>query len=82
MDLQFVERVRLAQYRTHMANERTLLAYWRTALAFLAAGLFLVRFIPSKSLALFAIILMLLGVWLFVYGIMQYYKHREKINEL
>jgi len=80
MEEKDIEKDYLAQDRTHLANERTLLAYWRTALTFLALGAFLIKFFPSAHSAIIALIPMLLGVILFIYGIARYLKYKEKIK--
>ena len=80
MKEQYTRRDYLAQDRTHLANERTLLAYWRTALAFLVLGAFLIKFVPSIYFIILALISILFGIALFIYGTARHIKYKEKIN--
>ena len=77
----YTRRDYLAQYRTYLANERTFLAYLRTALAFLISGAFLIKFSPSIHLTVLALVLVLFGILLFVYGITTCLKSKMKINQ-
>ncbi|MDP2909044.1 MAG: DUF202 domain-containing protein [Nanoarchaeota archaeon] len=82
MKEKYTRRDYLAQDRTHLANERTLLAYWRTGLAFLVLGAFLIKFLPLNSIPsiTLALISILFGVVLFIYGTVRHLKYKEKIN--
>ncbi len=80
MKEKYTRRDYLAQDRTHLANERTLLAYWRTALAFLVLGAFLIKFLPSIRYITLALVSILFGVVLFIYGTVRHLKYKEKIN--
>jgi putative membrane protein len=81
MEEKYTRRDYLAQDRTYLANERTLLSYWRTAMAFLIFGTFLIKFIPSNYTTAFALFLILFGATIFVYGIIWYFKYKEKISK-
>jgi len=80
MKEKYIRRDYLSQDRTHLANERTLLAYWRTALAFLVLGAFVIKFLPSTPFIILALISVLIGVVLFIYGTARYIKYKDKIN--
>ena len=80
MKEQYTRRDYLAQDRTHLANERTLLAYWRTALAFLVLGAFLIKFVPSIYYMSLALVSILFGIVLFIYGSVSYLKYKKRIN--
>jgi len=71
----------LARDRTHLANERTLLAYWRTALAFLILGPFIIKFFPSTESTILAIISIIFGIGLFIYGTIRFHKYKEHIHK-
>lgn len=81
MKEQYTRRDYLAQDRTHLANERTLLAYWRTALAFLVLGAFLIKFVPLLLFMRLAIISIVFGIILFIYGSMRYLRYKKKISQ-
>ena len=76
----YTRRDYLAQDRTYLANERTLLAYWRTSLAFFVLGAFLIKFLPSISFIIIAIISIIFGIGLFVYGTKRFLHYKEKIE--
>lgn len=81
MEEPYIRKDYLAQDRTHLANERTLLSFWRTGLAFLIAGAIMEKFAPSTIYTILAIDSMLLGIFLFVYGIIRYKDYKKKINK-
>ncbi|MFA5025769.1 MAG: DUF202 domain-containing protein [Candidatus Shapirobacteria bacterium] len=70
----------LALGRTHLANERTLLSYWRTALTFLVLGAYLIRQEPATEFLLPAIITIIFGLVLFVFGTVKFYQFKRVIN--
>ena len=78
---EYIRRDYLAQDRTHLANERTLLSFWRTGLAFLIAGAVLIKFSPSVIYDILALNSILLGTFLFGYGVIRYKNYKEKINK-
>lgn len=72
--------------RTHLANERTFLAWLRTGLSLLAVGIAAARFLP---LALvpgvpyvtdFAILLVVCGTALVIYGAARYVRAHDDID--
>ncbi|MEK6827953.1 MAG: DUF202 domain-containing protein [Nanoarchaeota archaeon] len=76
----YTRRDYLAQDRTHLANERTLLAYLRTSLAFLVLGAFLIKFLPSHFYITVAVISIIFGAGLIIYGTKKFFKYKEHIN--
>ncbi len=74
-------RDKLARERTHFANERTLLAYWRTALAFFVLGAFLIKFLPQKYSMVIAVLSIVFGAGLFVYGTKKFLDYKRRINK-
>lgn len=81
MEKKLILRDYLAGDRTHLANERTLLAYWRTALAFAILGPIMIKFFPSTNSLILAIIFMIFGIGLFIFGISRFYKVKKHINK-
>ena len=77
----YTRRDYLAQDRTHLANERTLLAYLRTSLAFLALGAFLIKFLPTPLYIAIAVISIIFGTLLIVYGTKKFLNYKEHINK-
>lgn len=80
MDKKHSNKNFLALGRTHLANERTLLSYWRTALTFLVLGAYLIRQEPVAEFLLPAIIAILFGVVLFIFGTVKFYQFKKVIN--
>lgn len=74
-------RDHLARDRTHLANERTLLAYWRTALAFIIIGPLIIKFFPSTDSLILAIISIIFGFGLFIYGTIRFHKYKKHIHK-
>ena len=72
----------LSIIRTHLANERTALAYIRTSLAFLAAGVGLIHFFPSFPLLLVGWLIVGIGSFFLVFGILRSVFVRRRINKL
>lgn len=80
MDKKHSNKNFLAVGRTHLANERTLLSYWRTALTFLVMGAYLIRQTPVEQFMLPAIIAILFGAILFIFGTVKFYQFKKVIN--
>ena len=76
----WIRRDYLAQDRTHLANERTLLAYLRTSLAFFALGAFLIKFLPTPLYVTAAVLSIIVGICLVVYGTKRFLKYKKHIN--
>ena len=76
----WIRRDYLARDRTHLANERTLLAYLRTSLAFLALGAFLIKFLPTPFYIGVAIVSIIFGTGLIVYGTKKFLKYKKHID--
>jgi len=72
--------------RTHLANERTFLAWLRTGLSLLAVGIGAARFLPIALVpglpyvTVFAVMLVLSGTALVLYGGMRYVRAHRDIN--
>ncbi len=81
MEEKYTRRDYLAMDRTHLANERTLMAYIRTTLAFLALAAFVIKFLPSTLFTSLALISMLFGAGLAVYGVINYLKYKNRISK-
>ena len=69
----------LAIDRTVLANERTLLSYLRTALALVAAGVSIIKFLPTAGMNVFAWILVASGIAFFVVGLWKYFRMHHMI---
>lgn len=62
-----------------MANERTLMAYYRGAIAMLGVSAFVFKFYSSWLFAALAIVFLVIGVGMAVYGTLRYYRFKKKI---
>src|SRR4051812_567014 len=73
--------------RTHLANERTFLAWLRTGLSLLAVGIAAARFLPLALVpgipyvTAFAVLLVLSGTALVLYGGVRYVRAHEEIDK-
>ena len=76
----WIRRDYLAQDRTHLANERTLLAYLRTSLGFFALAAFLIKVVPTPLYINIAIVSIIIGLWLIVFGTKRFLKYKKHIN--
>jgi putative membrane protein len=74
-------RERLALQRTVLANQSTFLAFLRTAMYFLIAGLSLKNVLKVENSALIEVALFTLSFLIFVFGIVNYFKHKKSILE-
>ncbi len=74
-------RERLALQRTVLANQSTFLAFLRTAMYFLIAGLSLKNVLKVQNSALIEVVLFTLSFLIFVFGIVNYFKHKKSILE-
>jgi putative membrane protein len=77
----YCRRDQLAICRTHLANKRTLLSYWRTSLAFLILGAYLTRQTPIDKFLVPAIMALLFGAILFIFGTVKFYQFKQIINK-
>ncbi len=72
--------------RTHLANERTFLAWLRTGLSLLAVGLAAARFLPLALVpgfpyvTMFAVLLVICGTALVIYGAVRYVQAHDDID--
>ena len=72
--------------RTHLANERTFLAWLRTGLSLMAVGLAAARFLPVDLVPgipyvrSFAILLVLFGTVMVLYGANRYTRANQQIE--
>jgi putative membrane protein len=71
----------LALQRTVLANQSTFLAFLRTAMYFLIAGLSLKNVLKVENSALIEVALFTLSFLIFVFGIVNYFKHKKSILE-
>ena len=73
--------------RTHLANERTFLAWLRTGLSLLAVGIAAARFLPLALVpglpyvTVFAVLLVLSGTALVLYGGVRYVRAHRDIDQ-
>ncbi len=74
-------RDHLAAQRTVLANERTFLAYIRTALTLLVAGVSFIRFFGSGVIQVLGWMLLPLGVFTLVKGVISFKKMARRIEE-
>lgn len=74
-------RDRLAENRTDLANERTLLAYVRTALTLFVAGVTFIRFFGYAVTTVMGWILIPLGIFTLVKGILSHRKMNRQIRK-
>lgn len=72
----------LARIRTIMANERTLLSYYRSALASIGLAAFIYKFFPSVTAAIFAILAVVFGIGIAVYGTLRFITVRDRLDRL
>jgi putative membrane protein len=74
-------RENLALQRTVLANQTTLLSFLRTSLYFMIAALSLTNLLKIENALIFEIILFTISLLIFVFGIINFFLHRKKINE-
>lgn len=74
-------RDRLAENRTALANERTFLAYVRTALTLFVAGVTFIRFFGYALTEIIGWILIPLGIFTMIKGIISFKRMRRRIKE-
>ena len=74
-------RERLALQRTVLANQSTFLAFLRTAMYFLIAGLSLRNLLKVDNSFLIEIVLFIISSLIFVFGTVNYFKHKKSIAE-
>ncbi|WP_337043720.1 DUF202 domain-containing protein [Emticicia sp. 17c] len=72
-------RERLAIQRTILANQSTFLAFLRTSMYFLIAGLSIENLL--KTDIRYQYVFFGFALVLFVYGVINYFIHRKKINQ-
>ena len=74
-------RDHLAAQRTILANERTFLSYIRTALTLLVAGVSFIKFFGSVVIQVLGWILIPLGLFTLVKGIISFRKMARRLEE-
>jgi len=74
-------RDHLAAKRTILANERTFLSYIRTALTLLVAGVSFIKFFGSAVIQALGWILIPLGVFTLVKGVISFRRMARRIEE-
>jgi len=74
-------REKLALQRTLLANQATLLAFLRSSMYFLIAGLSVRNVLLIENGLMIEIILFSGSFILFVYGFINYFRHKRKISE-
>ncbi len=70
---------KLAIERTELANERTFLAFFRSFVVMLSSGLAIVKLKILQNIYILGIILMIIAVFLLIYGIRHYFKVKKRI---
>jgi len=70
---------KLAIDRTKLANERTFLAFFRSFVVMLSSGLAIVKLEFLENIFLIGIALIIIGLFLFIYGIVHYFKVNKRI---
>ncbi|MCF6185270.1 MAG: DUF202 domain-containing protein [Bacteroidales bacterium] len=70
---------KLAIDRTKLANERTFLAFFRSFVVMLSSGLAIIKLQALKNIYILGIILMIIALLLFSYGIFHYFKVKKRI---
>jgi putative membrane protein len=74
-------RERLALQRTILANQSTFLSFLRTSLYFLIAGLSIRNLLQVKNGYSIEIILFGLSLFILIFGVTNYLKHKKSIRE-
>ncbi len=74
-------REKLALQRTTLANQSTFLAFLRTSMYFLIAGLSLRNLLKIENSLLIEIALFVTSFIIFVFGTVNYFKHKKSIAE-
>lgn len=74
-------REKLALQRTTLANQSTFLAFLRTSMYFLIAGLSLRSLLKIENGLLIEIALFITSFIIFVFGTVNYFKHKKSISE-
>lgn len=74
-------REKLALQRTILANQSTFLAFLRTSMYFLIAGLSLRNLLKIENSLLIEIVLFIASFFIFIYGTINYFKHKKSILE-
>lgn len=70
----------LALERTRLANERTLLTYGRTSLYLIVGGVALLKVEQFENTKALGIIILVLSLLLFLFGVYRYIRLRKKIK--
>jgi uncharacterized membrane protein YidH (DUF202 family) len=68
-----------ARIRTQLANERTLMSYYRASLAMVGLSAFIFKFYEQKVFYVVSGIFLVMGISLAVYGVMRYYRFKDKL---
>ena len=81
MNKDLILREKLALQRTILANQSTFLAFLRTSMYFLIAGLSLRNLLKIENSLLIEIALFITSFVIFVFGTVNYFKHKKSISE-
>jgi putative membrane protein len=81
MNKDLILREKLALQRTVLANQSTFLAFLRTSMYFLIAGLSLRNLLKIENSLLIEIVLFITSFVIFVFGTVNYFKHKKSILE-
>jgi uncharacterized membrane protein YidH (DUF202 family) len=68
-----------ARIRTQLANERTLMSYYRASLALVGLSAFVFKFYEEKVFYVVSALFLALGITLGIYGILRYYRFKQKL---
>lgn len=74
-------REKLALQRTSLANQTTFLSFLRTSMYFLVAGLSIGNLLKVHATLYYEVSFYLVSGFLFIYGIINYYRHHLKIQQ-
>lgn len=81
MNTDLILREKLALQRTILANQSTLLAFVRTSMYFLVAGISINNLTTFRYGFAMELIFMIVSASLFIIGIVNYQRQKQKIKE-
>ena len=79
---ELILREHLALDRTILANERTFLGYIRTSLTLFVVGVTFIKFFNILFLAIMGWIFILVGILIFIFGLIKYVRTKNQINSV